>query len=221
MKKMYFLFLTVLICSLANAQITKGDIILGGNVDYTNSTTTNTGSNTKVKTRLSNLTIDPSFGKAIKDNLVLGFNIDYTRSTNSSDEPNNGNLTGNGFGAGVFLRKYIPLGNHFYFFGQTALSGTYTHSSLHQAAGYQPLTDITNSSAFSLSFFPGIAYAINHKWQLETGLANFFGINYSHSKETATFTGSPAETNTSNYFSVASELSSSSFLVGVRYFIGN
>ncbi len=176
-------------------------------------------SNTRSKT--SNLNIDPSFGKAIKDNLVLGFNIEYAHSTNSSDEPNNGSVNGNGFGAGVFLRKYLPLGNHFYFFGQTALSGTYGHSHLNQAPGYQPVTDVSNTSTFSLTFFPGIAYAINHKWQLETGLANFFGINYSHSKETQTYTGSPDQKNTFSSFSVASQLSSSSFVVGVRYFIGS
>ena len=211
----------VLICSLANAQIKKGDIILGGNVDYTNSTSTNDVGNTGYKIKNSYVNIAPSFGKAIKDNLVLGFNLNYTYSTNSSDQANNGSLAGNGFGAGLFLRKYIPLGNHFYFFGQTAISGIYTHNHVNQASGYQPITDVTNSTNLSLTFFPGIAYAINHKWQLETGLANFFGINYSHSKETQTYTGSPDQKNTFSSFSVASQLSSSSFVVGVRYFIGS
>ena len=218
---MYVLFFTVSICSLASAQIKKGDIMLGGNLDYTNSSTTYNGVGTGTKNKGTALTIDPSFGKAIKDNLVLGFNVDYTHSTNSTAEPSNGSMTGNGFGAGIFLRKYIPLGNHFYFFGQTALSGTYGHSHTDQAPGYQPVTDVTNSTGFSLTFFPGIAYAINRRWQLETGLANFFGISYYHQKETQTFTGSADQTATSNVFSVSSELSSSSFLVGVRYFIGS
>jgi outer membrane protein assembly factor BamA len=112
MKKLYVLFFTVLICSITQAQIKKGEIVLGGNLGYSDQsyTTDIPGANSSSNSNKT-LFISTSFGKAIKDNLVLGADISYNHS-NSSYTPGSA-TTGNGFGAGVFLRKYKHLGEGF------------------------------------------------------------------------------------------------------------
>ena len=221
MKKLYALAFTVFVCSMAHAQVKKGDIVLGGNLGYNNQSQSidNNGSGL-YSNKSDNLTIAPSFGRVVKDNLVLGFDIayNYTKSTYSSQQGS----TGNGFAAGVFLRKYRPLGNNFYLFGQSRLSGSYMHTTLDQQPGSQPVSDVNNIYGFTLQFFPGIAYALNAKWQLEAGLPNFFAISYSNSKDTQTFTAQPDSHNNLRTFSVQSSLTGSTALsVGLRYFIGN
>jgi len=221
MKKLYALVFTGFVCSIAHAQVKKGDIVLGGNLGYSNlsQSSDNNGSNL-YSNKSDNLTIAPSFGRVIKDNLVLGFDIAYNYTKNSYAGGPNSN--GNGFAAGVFLRKYRSLGNNFYLFGQSRLSGSYMHTAQDQQPGTQPTRDVNNIYGFALQFFPGIAYALNAKWQLEAGLPNFFSVSYTNSKETETYTSQPDGHSNSHLFSFQSSITGSTALsVGLRYFIGN
>ena len=219
MKKFYLFFCLVLTGFLSHAQINKGTIVLGGNIAYDE---TSSSSNTIPGTPLNKVTelsLNPSFGKAIKDNLVLGFDVAYTHMTNSF-EPEYKDKS-DGFGAGVFLRKYKPLGNGFYLFGQSRLGGNYSHgSNTNPPSPNGAVSDITNGFGFSLQFYPGIAYALNHRWQLEMGLPNFFVVNYSNSKETVAYAGQPNQVSRDNNFSVTSAITDANeFTVGIRYFI--
>jgi hypothetical protein len=218
MKKLYVLFFTVLIYSITQAQIKKGEIVLGGNLGYSDQSysTDIPGTNSNSTKTLS---IGTSFGKAIKDNLVLGADISYDHSS-SSYTPGTA-TTGNGFDAGVFLRKYKPLGAGFYLFGETKLSGNYLHNSTPEQPGSQPTIDVTDSYGFVLTFFPGLAYALSPKWQLEAELPSLLTISYSHSIQTLTYTGQPDETFKSHYFSASSFTGANFVTAGVRYFIGN
>jgi hypothetical protein len=149
---------------------------------------------------------------------VLGFNIDYSHSKYS--EPGS-SASGNGFGAGIFLRKYRLLGNGFYLFGETSLNGSYGHQAADEPAGNEPYSNTTNTYQFNLRFFPGVAFALNPKWQIEAGLPSFFQIAYSHSKQTEKFTTGSDQYYISRGFVVQSSLTGNSTLsVGVRYFIG-
>ena len=226
MKSFYFLTFSVLLCSVARAQIAKGDIMLGGDIYYSNSGSSSTSGTPTVTyaNKYTDLGINPSYGKAIKDNLVLGVNITYNHYTNRDNSSNNSpeyNTSSNGFGAGVFIRQYKPLGNGFYLFGQAELDGAYSSGKLDDPTATNGYTkDDTKGYNFSLRLYPGIAYAINRRWQLETELAGFFAITYNHSKETSGYAGQPDVNSNSHNFDVSSSLTGgNSFVLGVRYWI--
>lgn len=220
MKKLYALAFAALVCSIAHAQIKKGDIVLGGNLQFFDQGQQTFNAASPPATNSSrNLSIAPSFGKAIKDNLVLGFDVSYSNSR--SEYTGSSATDGNGFSAGFFVRKYKPLGNGFFLFGQSRLSGSYSHSSQNEPPGNQPDRDVFNSYGFSLQFFPGVAYALSPRWQLELGLSNFFLISYSNSKETLSYTNQTDSHFNAHQFSAQSFLTGSNTLtVGARYFIG-
>jgi hypothetical protein len=218
MKKFYLFFCLILTGFISHAQISKGMIMLGGNLSYDKSSFTSSSLPGTTPVKSTDLGLNPSFGKAIKDNLVLGFDVTYGHSTGTPSLGYSEN--GNNFGGGVFIRKYKPLGNGFYLFGQSRIGGGYSHSSS-TSPNTEPVSDVTNGFNLSLQFAPGIAYALNRKWQLEISLPNFFAVNYTHSKETVTYTGQPSEVNTNNNFSAISTLTGTNDLsVGLRYFIG-
>ncbi|WP_188935328.1 hypothetical protein [Puia dinghuensis] len=222
MKQFSLLTFTVLICTLAQAQIKKGDIVLGGNLYYSNQTQTiSSGNGSPYSTKYQSITIAPSFGKVVKDNLVLGFDVAYTYDNSNDGQGDKTN--GNGFAAGIFLRKYRSIGNGFYLFGQTRLSGNYLHSAQDEPANNNVITsNVTDSYGFNLQFFPGIAYAINQKWQLELALTNFFAVNYTHTKQNLTYTNQPDYHYSGSTFGAASSLTgNNTYTIGLRYFIGS
>jgi hypothetical protein len=220
MKNFYLLVFAVLFCSLVRAQIKKGEIVLGGDVQY-NDQSSNDGSN-QVYTN-KNWGINPSIGKAIKDNLVLGLTISYDHGTNAQGDPTSFTGSSDLFGAGIFLRRYKPLGNNFYLFCQSMFSGSYSHgSSANPAPNNNPSSQSDNKGVeVRLQIYPGISYAITRRWQLETGLPNFFVVDYTHSKSTTNITGQPDQNSSGHSFAISSSITGNNeFTVGVRYFIG-
>jgi hypothetical protein len=154
MKKLYVLCSIVLGCTAAQAQVKKGDIVLGGNLAYSHQSSKEDNSGITTSS-VSNLAINPSFGKVIKDNLVVGFDVNYTHG--SASYTGGSTTTGNGGGASIFLRKYKPLGNGFYLFGQSSLTGNYSHNAQVNppANGGQNESQSGNLTSFALQFFPG------------------------------------------------------------------
>ncbi len=217
MKKFYLSLSLLFIFFLSQAQINKGAILLGGNLAYSESSgSTNAANSSALKS--TNLTLNPTFGKAIKDNLVLGFDVTYAHSTTSQSQQYT--QTYNDAGAGFFIRKYKSLGNGFYLFGQSRIGFDYSHARATDPYTPNPSANINNTYNISLQFYPGIAYAINRKWQLEIGLPDFFAVGYSHTKQTSTLPGQPDQVSTSNSFDAVSSLSGNNTLtIGIRYLI--
>src|SRR5450432_360457 len=117
MQKIFYLSLLFISASLAsNAQITKGSILLGGNIGFSTQTYNSNSPNEQKSTFLSFI---PTCGWAVKDNMVLGFDLDY--GYQSSNYPGSEKSTSNTYGAGIFLRNYKNLGGKFYIFGQGSL----------------------------------------------------------------------------------------------------
>jgi hypothetical protein len=226
MKQTYALLLFSLLCSfVASAQIKKGDIVLGGNIDYSNQAMTSAQSgipSTTNSTKSNAISINPSLGKAIRDNLVVGIDLAYSRDTysyNTVGGPAENQVT-SGFMAGIFVRRYKPIGAGFSLFGQAELSGNYTHTNNADPSS-TVIVDHTNGYGFSLQFYPGIAYALNRRWQLEMGLTDFFSLAYTHSKETQEYSNQPTVNSSGHIFAFTSSLTGADeFTVGVRYFIG-
>jgi len=173
-----FILLAVVMVVSTNAQIAKGSIWLGGSIGYSeNKTDYNDGYPDYKKT---NLTVTPAIGKAIKENLVAGIDLTY----NNYREQNYSGGTyyttkQNTYGAGFFLRRYLPIVKNLYVYGQGRLGFDYSKNNQTPASTYG-----LNSKGWStdLTFYPGVSYAINKKLQLETGFNNLFQVQYSKTK---------------------------------------
>ena len=98
----------------AKSQINKGSILLGGTLNAYSDNVKNSDSNVFKQNYFS---VSPSIGFAIDVNTVLGFSLSY--STNTSNGYSSFKTKNNGYSAGVFLRKYKPLSQSFYLFGES------------------------------------------------------------------------------------------------------
>src|SRR5688500_14694907 len=108
MKRIQLLIASSLfIVSTANAQISKGSILLGGNLSFSS-----VKSEDGIKQPNLNLNLSPSIGKAIKENLIVGVGLGYSRYRNG---PKGSEIEySNKYGGDLFVRKYYPLGRNFY-----------------------------------------------------------------------------------------------------------
>lgn len=205
-KRILFSTLIVLvIASTANGQIKKGAVLLGGNIGFSTQKTDDPF-NTAQKT--TNFVISPAFGRAVKENLIVGFDLNYSYYKNESNIPNI--QTTNGYGLGVFIRRYKELGKGFYLFGQGRIGGTYnnTKNDIHLPA--PPSEYQVKGFSIDAGIYPGIAYAVSNKLQLETGFNNLVYASYSHTNNE----GTDLKTNS---FAIGSSLSNFSGLtIGFR-----
>lgn len=210
MKKQSFLLAAGLFTAcIANAQIKKGDVLLGGGLSFTRLT------NSPAANDQTSINITPSIGIATKDNQLVGFNLSYTHM--KYDNGANGPQTSDAYGAGVFLRRYKPLGSGFALFGEGNFMGSYAYSkNTYYTATGQPTE--SRGYGFNLGFYPGIAYAISPHAQLETGFQNLFYASYGHSK--TKIEGATVEPR-SDYFSLGSSFSSTlgGFTVGFKWLL--
>lgn len=228
MKKLYLCSILIFIGCLSQAQINKGTVLLGGELGFSNSTQKNytNGSPAQVPAfKFTYASIQPSAMIAIGKNVMWGFNLDFDYQA----QPNsNYDMHYNEYGIGTFLRKYKPLGSGFYLFGQSALEFTYgdERSTYPPSTGPYSFTE-TKNAIISLGFSPGIAYAVNRKWQVELLLSGLFYADYANNKETdiAVNPTGPESTNVekANGFDFGSNLSAglTQLLLGVHYVIGS
>jgi hypothetical protein len=155
----------------ASAQINKGSILLGGNLGFS------TQNNEEFKSKSTNLWIDLSAGRAIKQNLVAGFDLTYN---NNQTKSNDSTKTIQQFsGAGVFVRKYAPMGKGFYLFGHGRAGAAYRTTK-------QELNNYDEGKGYNINLgvYPGISYEVNKKFHLEASLPGFLSINYGKDKYT-------------------------------------
>jgi hypothetical protein len=173
MKQIRLLTIAILlIASTSHAQINKGATVLGGNINF--STQTSKTENDSKRT-LTSFAISPSLMIIYNNNRAFGFNINYEYSKYSYfDKP------ANGYGAGVFLRQYKPLGKGFYVFAQEALNFNYRKS-----LGIVDSAILYNSKGYEaiLAVNPGLAFDLNKRIQLELlFFNNLLAIDYTRYK---------------------------------------
>ncbi|HEY4208151.1 MAG TPA: hypothetical protein VGM31_15105 [Puia sp.] len=211
-KQISLLAAGLLFVCVVHAQIKKGDILLGGNVNLSLQHAQPGGSDQVNKSTSFSLT--PSIGKAVSDGLVVGLNLTYSYyKTKSNSMPVNVGIQDT-YGLGVFMRKYKTLGAGFSLFGEGDLGGQYMTSN-----GYvegSPKPPANKSYAITAAFYPGIAYFISRHVQLETGIQNLAYVQYRHNKSG----GSPNE-DRENSFDIATNLNQAlqNFVVGVKWLL--
>jgi hypothetical protein len=204
-KMMTRILLTLLIVFsfsfIANAQFNKGDILLGGQLSYSENKTT---SNYPTNSNSNNGNFQISIGKAIQSNAIFGLNLGYTPYSYTNDYIGNTNpieYKSHLYSIGIFYRKYYPIGKEFYFFGEAAGSYTGGPDSGKDSLGNQVSSGTTSGGNLGLT--PGISYKISKRFMLDLGLPNLFYANYSSHKSTA-----QSQTSTYSQFSISTSLSS-------------
>lgn len=125
-----FLFL-ILFASTAMGQITKRDIIIGFNGNYTNATKETGVITNSYKTDEKYLNIGPSAGYFLTDNFIVGIGIEYIRNKetrknslyfNDRIHLESLNIKSKAFLPNVYLARYFSLTNKFYFSAKMKLS---------------------------------------------------------------------------------------------------
>lgn len=98
----FFLAFTLFSYLSTNAQITKGNWMVGGSANFTNYKSTYQYGDTESTQTGSGLQISPNLGYFIKDNIVLGTALGFNYSNPSGD--NNNSFS---YGIGPFARYYF------------------------------------------------------------------------------------------------------------------
>lgn len=200
-KRMLLTIFVFAVAATVNAQIKKGALLLGGQLSFSSQKNESTAPNAYT-TSNNSFFVSPAFGRAIRENLIIGFDLLYSHGKYQTS-PNAKQLS-DSYGAGFFVRKYKELGKGFYLFGQARAGGSYNSQRYNDF-----IQGANNASAkgftAQLGIYPGVAYAVSKKMQLEAGFSNLAAIRYEYLKQTPS--GSTT-TYTSNNFSFSSSLSS-------------
>jgi hypothetical protein len=149
-------------------QITEGKYLLGGAFNFYSSD--------NPKNNSENVNIQ--FGKVIKENTVVGVIGSLTGGTNNSSTEK---YKINRYSAGVFYRKYKPLGKNFYFLQE--IDASFQHSKeLTNYFSNIPEYLHTESNGVLISYIPGLSYAVSKKMQIELTMPNLASFSYTHVK---------------------------------------
>ena len=157
------------------------------------------------------MSIIPVAGIAVKQNLVVGFSLSYAHNKDNLKTVNY-ETKSESYGAGIFIRKYVPLGKGFYLFGETGLNyqdyaSTYTYPSQKSELKVQKI---------GINLYPGVSYAMSSNFQLEFGLPQLVSLGYSKTEQLVN-DATTQETNGVNFNAAASAFSS--FVLGFRIFL--
>jgi hypothetical protein len=168
MRKILFFFtLSAFVFSESTySQISKGSVLLGGDFGFSTQKTTGNAANTGTQ---NGFTISPSFGKAIKINTFFGGFV-FIRNYREKNDPANYYIDHkiNGWGGGIYLRKYYPLGKSpFSVYMQGTLDYDYN-----KEYGNRGPDNAFNTKINSLNLYcnPGVSFKLSKKLQLETGI---------------------------------------------------
>ena len=170
-----------LCCSIiVNAQIKEGSILLGGQINYSNSN--NEYSPNQPEQKNHNATFTVSVGKAFKQNSVYGVSLSYGNATYDTYSSNNNyyNTKIDSYSAGIFYRKYKMLAKDFYLFGEAGAFYSGSKKTETDPTGNKLST--LRTKAGLITFTPGISYQLLKKLQVEITIPNIAGVSYSVNK---------------------------------------
>src|ERR1700712_1257461 len=168
----------------ASAQFKKSDVLLGGNLGYgysssSNFYTSNVPQETDQRNTNGNFSI--LAGKALNETTAAGISLSYSPSTSSNynGSYNPVNTKTNYFGVGAFYRKYKNLGKEFFFFGQLNANYYWSNQSGKDTLGTKVLSG--SSWGVGASVSPGIAYKISKHFFMELTIPALINVGYGKS----------------------------------------
>jgi len=157
---------------ISKAQVSKGNIVLGGNFSFT---TSGYGDGSSYSTYFF---VSPSLGKVYKENRIVGFNLNY--GYNGNIDPD---LRTSSYGAGFYLTQYKPLGKGFLIFLKESLNTYYSHLKNYSSTNQGTFISDNKSLSVGITINPGVAYDLSKKIQLELVFLNdLISAGYVHTK---------------------------------------
>jgi hypothetical protein len=209
-RKLLFLLAIIMTSYYSSAQIGKGSVMLGGQIGYTSE---NVRSQTPAeRSEADYLTTSIVFGKAVKENLFLGFNVSMGLTKRKSQNYYEQEL--DSYGASVFIRRYFEIGRKFYIFTQGHTGASFFENDEKYNLPVSPSTSNEEGYLISLSFYPGISYAITRRFHIETGFNNLVSANFMRSKFNSSQNAEGKRTN----FNISTSLHNPGYIsVGVRF----
>lgn len=183
MQKIFTLALLLLIASTTEAQFKKGNKVLGFGLSFYNQTNSGSiyspvnaytaqGLSTSLslslakatsETRLNGFFISSSYGKNKNDYLSSNVNDSYNESYSHH--------------AGYFIRKYKPILNKFFVFGEGSGSVGYAQQNFYSNA---ISSNKQKSINVGVALYPGLAYKWNDRFLFEVRFADFANINFQY-----------------------------------------
>lgn len=210
MKRTILLMIAFITLTVAQAQISKGSTFLGGSINFSNSNRNNTGT----AGTLSSINIAPAIGKAINTNLIAGIKLNYSHSK-AKDYDGYAPFSSDSYGGGFFIRKYIPIINRVYLFGDASING-YSFKSNGDVQSPYPYE--SKGWSVNLTLEPGISLAVTKSFYIDLSINNLVFVGYQHVEEkNYTYANSDRKTNS---FSFTTNLESNSpFTFGFRFIL--
>ncbi|NSL89690.1 outer membrane beta-barrel protein [Chitinophaga solisilvae] len=175
MKKLIVLAAVALFgTQVAKAQLSKGNVILGGQVNVNTESTKVKGSDNK--TTSTSFGISPKVGLALNQNWVVGV---FANTQFGSKKVNDVKFKSLDITPGIFVRNYHMIGeSKFAFFAEANAGYTFGNE---KTAGTK--TDTHNG--FSVNVLPGITYFVTKHFMIE-GAFGGLGYSYLQNKNEAT-----------------------------------
>lgn len=188
MKKRLLVVITIIsLTATAQAQIKKGSLLLGGDFGFTTQKTESINNSATIG-KYNTFYLSPTVGVAVRNNLVVGGSLSYATQTDKRESINYSNEY-HGYGAGVFVRKYKPLGTSgFYVFGQGGLYFNYITTEINESQLFSVVRK-TKITGTALQVTPGISYAVSNRFHLETGFNQLLSLMYVQQKNTEESSG--------------------------------
>ena len=197
MRKLLLLCVVLFSGVVAQAQIQKGDVQLGGSITY--------NSNESGGQDNSNFTFSPQAGLFVSETTSIGVLLGFNSTTFNAFNQNNGNLvelTNSLFSFGAYARFHKSVADNFYLFLQPAVA-------LGTGKVEQINANDVDTNTFLVGVSPGMTYFLSPKFALELRLG---GVNYSRFK-----TDNNGTENTSTAFSFDMDLASVG--LGLNFYI--
>ena len=237
MKTILLITAVLLFSFKSNAQLAKGRMLFGGNINYNqNKNDNNDASNINKQTNnSSSFGLQLRYGCFVTNNIAVGLFGGYQNVTNKNEDSNiqsqsssNSSITkntSNTYSGGLFTRYYKMIGqSKFAMFGQLSFgygagaatqSNSYSNYYNNILIGSNIQDKNSKTTSYTAALAPGIVYFINNKFGIETIFGN---ISYS-AQQTKNYNQSIylSESKSSNS-SVSLNLGSIS--VGVYYYFG-
>lgn len=174
MKKMIMLAALGLFgIQFANAQVKKGNVLVGGNVNIATGSTKTDGVDGK-RTNTS-FGISPKAGYAVSDKWMVGVFVgtEFSNSKNKTVEPNTESKSTT-IAPGVFVRNYHMLGEKVALYGEANVAYGFGTTKAND-------TKTQSFNGIDANIVPGISYFVSKRLVLE---GEFGGLNFNNSKNT-------------------------------------
>ncbi|MGX5819919.1 outer membrane beta-barrel protein [Chitinophaga lutea] len=166
----------------ANAQVQKGNFLVGGTLGYASSSDKTDGVDGKETTSV--LTLSPKVGYALSSKWMIGVSLDGSIGTvkNTVAEPETKTTTSL-FAPAVFVRNYHMLGDKVAFFGEASVGYGF-------GSEKDDDTKVSKTNVIGASVNPGIAYFVTKRLMLE---GVFGGLYYANTTVKPEAAGAPEQ----------------------------